>query len=1297
MFNWIWIIFWLLTLLIFFPIIKINAYNQEYYTTDDCGNNMLYSYVRWGSNFTWCEQWFYYYTPDCYRIEYMITWKNWDWLIISTWNCFYGGQPNYLWTTPMRNDIENCEFRGWNQNYSVIKWPQTYTATYFCWRTVTYKSWSDTLWTQEVNYWEKVWNISILSEWQKVTSAYLDEEKTIPFDIDNAVITWNIDIYVELWCVDHYHEEWGACILDTYNIYWKNWDGTIIKTDIVEYNNYPKYLWETPTKPDDECYTYPFRDWFPQIGKAIQDTSYTAQYYQYNRYFDVIYMDWENEIERDQANCGTYWLRDYIEKTWYVFEWWYTDKNYLNSLETESIEIEWDVILYGKWEACPEWQSVVNNKCANVWITYQDNVTTYIDSQWDEFEMWSITVSNGEDVITLLDRNLWATATWWEEAYWYHFQWWNNYGFDPNKSIKTRTSKVDASDYYRYNPYYSDTFYTNSNSSASARDSSNNNDLWWWINQWEPSIWYRMQWPCPAGYHVPSADEWATLLEIYHDLDDRWSSLDWYYPAYEVENRAFRKWFQDAFYIAYAWFRDNNASLTNQWSVARFWTSTPYDDWEGKQSWRFYLDKNRVDLSWVKMQRLNGYSVRCFLDTDEESVSDTVVLSFDTRWWTKISSKTLHRWDSFDMQLIPAKKDDKFVGWYMDKNLIQSYNGLSLERDTTLYAKYMSDLIVHENYVTTYTDTQWKVFNMWTFTIEADWYSITLLDRNLWATSTNWEDAYWYYFQWWNNYWFSWYNAIQTSNTLVDASDYAWDNPYVDDHFIVWNSNWDNFSNSDLWWDNTDTQAARQWPCPAWYHVPTLDEWEALIDAYAYYSEDSYGSTAFREWFQDTFKIPLAGRMRYRDGSSMSAWEVENEWSHARIWASDDNSDLAWRFYLWGNTVDTNNNSEKAYWYQVRCFKNSDVDTVTLFYEVNGWTPMQAQTLSKWDEWYLPWYETTKKWDELKWWYSDISMTQEFDFNTTLMQDTIIYAKWWLSHVVTFVDRDGSTLKTQIVNDWWSAIAPQTPFRWWYAFNWWDLDFSNVIWDMVITAQYTKNQSTSNWWWGGWGWSSLKRDICPDGDYSDSYYDWDCGKKPIQKDNAKDSSAKPNNDRTWHNSAKNEVVYDTLRFNPYYSDEMNQAYQFAYHYGITTKTNIKDAAMNWELTRIAMAKMLSQYAVNVLWIKPDVTRNNEFADVSDKLDTEYGDWVTLAYQLWIMWINMPNNEFRPYWYVTRAEFATALSRLLYNTSDWEYEKTSKYYVPHINKLAYEWILTNTNPYMKELRGYVMLMLMRSAK
>ena len=204
----------------------------------------------------------------------------------------------------------------------------------------------------------------------------------------------------------------------------------------------------------------------------------------------------------------------------------------------------------------------------------------------------------------------------------------------------------------------------------------------------------------------------------------------------------------------------------------------------------------------------------------------------------------------------------------------------------------------------------------------------------------------------------------------------------------------------------------------------------------------------------------------------------------------------------------------------------------------------------------------------------------------------------------------------------------------------------------------------------------LRKDNCPNGDYSDSYYDWTCEKSI----------------KIWHNSA-DEFEFDTLKFNPYYSDEMNQAYQFAYYYWITTKTSIRDADMNWHLTRIAMAKMLSQYAINVLGKTPDTTRQNKFNDMSEKLDSEYDDWVTLAYQLWIMWINMPSNKFRPYDEVTRAEFTTALSRLLYNLPDW----TDKYYSTHIYKLYNEWIITVTDPTMKELRGYVMLMLMRSAK
>jgi hypothetical protein len=73
-----------------------------------------------------------------------------------------------------------------------------------------------------------------------------------------------------------------------------------------------------------------------------------------------------------------------------------------------------------------------------------------------------------------------------------------------------------------------------------------------------------------------------------------------------------------------------------------------------------------------------------------------------------------------------------------------------------------------------------------------------------------------------------------------------------------------------------------------------------------------------------------------------------------------------------------------------------------------------------------------------------------------------------------------------------------------------------------------------------------------------------------------------------------------------------------------------------------------------------------------------------------MWVWIDN--FRPNDVVTRWEFATALSRMLYGTSD-----GTPYYSTHLSKLYREWIITNSDPKIKELRWYVMIMLMRSAK
>jgi hypothetical protein len=183
---------------------------------------------------------------------------------------------------------------------------------------------------------------------------------------------------------------------------------------------------------------------------------------------------------------------------------------------------------------------------------------------------------------------------------------------------------------------------------------------------------------------------------------------------------------------------------------------------------------------------------------------------------------------------------------------------------------------------------------------------------------------------------------------------------------------------------------------------------------------------------------------------------------------------------------------------------------------------------------------------------------------------------------------------------------------------------------------------------------------------------------------------------TWANG-KDVITNITNRIPWQWTTEFEKAYNFAKLNWITTMPTIQKASMYTNITRIQMAKMLSYYAVNILWQTPDTSRwNPRFGDVTEKLDKQYDNWVTLAYQLWIMWINMKNNEFRPYDEVTRAEFATALSRLLYKTEEWEYKWTRRYYEPHIEKLYKEWIITKKDPNLKEKRWYVMIMLMRSA-
>ena len=158
-----------------------------------------------------------------------------------------------------------------------------------------------------------------------------------------------------------------------------------------------------------------------------------------------------------------------------------------------------------------------------------------------------------------------------------------------------------------------------------------------------------------------------------------------------------------------------------------------------------------------------------------------------------------------------------------------------------------------------------------------------------------------------------------------------------------------------------------------------------------------------------------------------------------------------------------------------------------------------------------------------------------------------------------------------------------------------------------------------------------------------------------------------------------------------YSQEQQDAYNWAYSKGITTMSPIDNANMNGDITRAEMAKMLSVYAVEMLGMEPNEAANCSFADI-DSVKGDLHDYIIKSCQLGLMGQGI--TSFRPYDKITRAEFGTALSRTLWGD---KYNGGTPYYANHLQALKTEWIMTQIEnaENRSEKRGWVMLMLMRT--
>ncbi len=68
----------------------------------------------------------------------------------------------------------------------------------------------------------------------------------------------------------------------TYNVIWRNWDGSWLDVTRDVYDVLPDYEGPTPVRPSDDSYFYVFAGWTPEVKVVTEDTEYTAVYNAYD-------------------------------------------------------------------------------------------------------------------------------------------------------------------------------------------------------------------------------------------------------------------------------------------------------------------------------------------------------------------------------------------------------------------------------------------------------------------------------------------------------------------------------------------------------------------------------------------------------------------------------------------------------------------------------------------------------------------------------------------------------------------------------------------------------------------------------------------------------------------------------------------------------------------------------------------------------------------------------------------------------------------------------------------------------
>ena len=91
---------------------------------------------------------------------------------------------------------------------------------------------------------------------------------------------------------------------NTYTITWKNADGTVLKTENIEYGATPAYQGAAPTKQGDAEHSYVFDGWEPAVVAVTGNATYTAKFTTSTNKYTVTWKNADGTVLETDANVA---------------------------------------------------------------------------------------------------------------------------------------------------------------------------------------------------------------------------------------------------------------------------------------------------------------------------------------------------------------------------------------------------------------------------------------------------------------------------------------------------------------------------------------------------------------------------------------------------------------------------------------------------------------------------------------------------------------------------------------------------------------------------------------------------------------------------------------------------------------------------------------------------------------------------------------------------------------------------------------------------------------------------------